>query len=67
LLWAPTSLFLLATSWHGPPENTVHYSVVPAESFAHDKERTLVRAEYGYPEGSPKPTVKEETRRYSSQ
>jgi hypothetical protein len=26
---------------------------LPIESFAHDSERTLVRAEYGYPKGSP--------------
>jgi hypothetical protein len=36
------------------------------ESLSHDSGRTLVRAEYGYPKGSPKPTVKEEIRRYSS-
>jgi hypothetical protein len=37
------------------------------ESFAHDSGRTLARAEYGYPKGSPKATVKEEIHRYSSQ
>jgi hypothetical protein len=36
--------------------------------FAHDNGRTLVRAEYGYPKGSPgQPTAKEEIRHYSSQ
>jgi hypothetical protein len=37
------------------------------EGLEHDSGRTLVRAEYGHPKGSPIPTVKEEIRRYSSQ
>jgi hypothetical protein len=39
----------------------------PIESLPLDSGRTLVFAEYGYPKGSPAPTVKEEIRRYSSQ
>jgi hypothetical protein len=39
----------------------------PIESFAPDSGRTLVRAEHGYPKGSPIPTVKKEICRYSSQ
>jgi hypothetical protein len=39
----------------------------PIESLAHDSERTLVCAEYGYHKGLQIPTVKEEIRRYSSQ
>jgi hypothetical protein len=37
------------------------------KSFAHDSGRTLVCAEYEYPEGCPIPMVKKEIRRYSSQ
>jgi hypothetical protein len=33
----------------------------------HDSGRALVRAEYGYPNGSPDTKVKVEIRRYSSQ
>jgi hypothetical protein len=39
----------------------------PIESFAHGSERTVVRAEYGYPKGSPYTNSKEDIRRYSSQ
>jgi hypothetical protein len=39
----------------------------PAEDLEHDSGRTLVRAEYGYPKGSPNITVKEEIQPYSSQ
>jgi hypothetical protein len=39
----------------------------PVYGFAHDCRRTLVRAEYGYPKGSPNTNIKEEIRHYSFQ
>jgi hypothetical protein len=37
------------------------------QCLAHDSGRALVRAEYGYPKGSPNTNITGEIRRYSSQ
>jgi hypothetical protein len=37
----------------GPKENVLCNGTLPIQSFAYDSGCTLVRAEYGYPKGSP--------------
>jgi hypothetical protein len=44
----------------------INPGTIPIESFVHDSGHTLVHAKCGYPKGFQTPTVKEESRYYSS-